>query len=158
MNGRDCLHWQLMDGRTHSSHHMHRTRQTYYKCKWQLLLFVCSAHNHFFSEINCNCNYHPKMKGKKTTTTTKNIKKEQNKTTQNKTTTLHITNIATFSEKCFVFSFLILFIICHSSSIIRHIRRTPLAYAWCNVSSLLIYLMSDQYIRYINNELTLHHA
>ena len=33
---------------THSSHHMHRTRQTYYKCKWQLLLFVCSAHNHFF--------------------------------------------------------------------------------------------------------------
>ena len=24
---------------------MHRTRQTYYKCKWQLLLFVCSAHN-----------------------------------------------------------------------------------------------------------------
>ena len=44
---------------THSSHHMHRTRQTYYKCKWQLMLFVCSAHNHFFSEINCNCNYHP---------------------------------------------------------------------------------------------------
>ena len=44
---------------THSPHHMHKTRQTYYKCKWQLLLFVCSAHNHFFSEINCNCNYHP---------------------------------------------------------------------------------------------------
>jgi hypothetical protein len=33
---------------THSSHHMYRTRQTYHKCKWQLLLFVCSAHN------NCN--------------------------------------------------------------------------------------------------------
>ena len=31
-----------------SSHHMHRTRQTYYKCKWQLLLFMCSAHSNFF--------------------------------------------------------------------------------------------------------------
>jgi len=43
---------------THTSHHMHRTRQTYNKCKWQLLLFVWSAHNNFFSEINCNCSYH----------------------------------------------------------------------------------------------------